>query len=328
MDVRELDNLLREKTKAAVAESAQKWRQRAGRVEKPTHPCLHFFGTGGNPEANIGQNPRTAGFLVNLGEAYLWIDPGPGALASVNEHHIDLGSLDAVYISHGHVDHYANAEILVEGMCWAMSTRRGLLLGPESVFTEKLISTYHQGETTKHGYLGGPEVRYLKTGEPIAIKDVILTPTPAYHGGENYGFIIEYGGFKLGYTSDTNYIRSYRTSQGIQEMQRMGPIMDFEEVVDYRQDVKAAYQDVDVLIANVTTHNSWAHRHITTLGLAHLLQGSKVKTCYLSHFNYCCVDPVDLREQMSEYVTRVSGITTFPAYDDLQIDLSPYIAKE
>ncbi|MDA8226999.1 MAG: MBL fold metallo-hydrolase [Desulfitobacterium hafniense] len=327
MDKGAIDQMLREKTHLAVLESRRKWRERPCPVDKPPGSSLTFMGTGGNPEAVIGQKPRTAGFILDIGNLYMWVDPGPGALQAAQENNIDLGVLDAVYISHGHIDHYAGAESLVEGMCWAMSARRGRILGPKEIFEdEHVISEYHQGDSGRSGYFGGPEVIHLKPGKTIEIEGVLITPKRAYHGSQNYGFILEYKGFRLGYTGDTNYIRTYRTKDGIKNVDARGIIMDFEEIVEYRQDVKEAYMNVDVLIANITTHNAWAHRHITTLGLPHLLEDSKTKLVILSHFNYCCVEPEDLRETMAQYVEKASGIPTRPAYDGLKVELGKLIA--
>lgn len=322
----DLDLQLREKTKTAIGLSRAKWKDRQGWALRQPSWSVTFLGTGGNPEAEISQHPRTAGFLVDFGELFMYVDPGPSALPAALEAGVDLGALDAIYVSHGHVDHYAGAESVIEGMCWAMSTRRGLLLAPKKILTEeKLISDFHQGATERYGYLGGPDVVYLKDGQTLEIKGAKLTPVTAYHGSENYGFILEANGLRLGYTGDTNYIRAYRNPEGIEEIRRFGPIMDLEEIVEVREDIKAAFSQVDVLIANVTSHNAWAHRHITTLGLAHLLKGTAIKCCWMSHFNYCCVEPEDIRFQMAEYVEGRSGVRVRVAEDGSCLDLRPYL---
>lgn len=326
VDLSVADIKLREKTQLAIFDSRDRWRDRTDRPKRTPGWGITFLGTGGNPEAVIAQKPRTAGFMVEFGDLYMCVDPGPSALLGVKEMGLDLGALDAVYISHGHVDHYAGAEGIIEGMCWAMSTRRGVLMGPRALFTEDhIISSFHQGDTEIHGYRGGPQVMYLGEGRTVSLKGATITPVTAYHGGENYGFILEAQGLRLGYTSDTNYIVSYSTGAGLEEVKRFGPIMDLEHIVKYREDVKKAFSGVDVLIANVTSHNAWAHRHITGIGLAHLLKGSHIKLCYLTHFNYCCVEPEDLRFEMAEYVEKASGIRTKAAVDLAYLDLKPFL---
>lgn len=316
-DKKDLDNILREQTQEAIVLSRQRWKERLEEgPDQKWEGTLCFLGTGGNPEAVIGQYPHTAGFLITIDGVQLYIDPGPGAVLRAAEAGIDLGKIDGIYISHGHIDHYEGGESVIEAMCWGMSKRRGVLMASKEVLRKEfLISAYHQGEKGSGGYKGGPFVHILEEYKPIDIKGINLTPIPAYHGGENFGFILQGKSIKIGYTSDTNYIRSYLTSEGVKEMARVGALMDFQGITEYRRDIKEAYADVDILIANVTTHNSWAHRHITTLGLAHLLSDTNVKACILTHFNYCCVEPIDLRDSMAQYVQQESGVKCIAAKD-------------
>jgi phosphoribosyl 1,2-cyclic phosphodiesterase len=321
MEHGKLDRELRNQTRENVLYTIERWRHRTGQPEHPPGYRLTFLGTGGNPEAVISQDPRTAGFVVNLGELCMHVDPGPGAVIRSLDAGLDPANLDAIYISHGHLDHYAGVESVVEGMCWAMSTRRGLLLAPAEVLEDRnLVSRYHQGRGDYGPYRGGPRALILKPFQYLSIKDIMLTPIPAYHGGENYGFILEHPRLRLGYTSDTNYIRSYRTPAGILQVSR-DPLMDMSEILTWRQDVREYFRHVDVLVANITTHNFWAHRHITTLGLAHLLKGARVKKCLITHFNRSCLYPVDLRAKMASFVAEVSGVPTYPAYDGAVFDL-------
>ncbi|GAV24745.1 MBL fold metallo-hydrolase [Carboxydothermus islandicus] len=321
MDLEGLDRELREKTVYGIELARERFRKR-NEIKNTGESFILFAGTGGNPEAVLTQNPYTAGFIIKLEQFLMWVDPGPSAIVRARELNIDLGSLTAVYISHGHQDHYGGAEPIIEGMCWGMFARRGFLLAPGKVLDDRMISPFHQGINTGF-YSGGPEVVVLKALKPVEIGKVTVVPVAVYHGEENYGFILKYKNLAIGYTSDTNYILSYQSLTGIKKVERMGPVNDFLEVVDYREDLKKIFSEVDILIANVTAHNSWMHRHLTTLGLAHLLKDSKVKLAVLSHFNYCCLYPEDLRDKMARYVREKSGIKTIAGKDGLKLELNP-----
>ncbi|WP_031516685.1 MBL fold metallo-hydrolase [Desulfofalx alkaliphila] len=327
MDLGSLDRTLREKSKEAVAWSFDRWRKRDESAAS-SGTSITFLGTGGNPEASFTQQPRTGGFLLEAGGIRLYVDPGPGAVVYARQMAIDLGALDAVYVSHGHLDHYAGAESAVEAMCWAMYARRGYLLAPNNVLQgEQLVSRYHQGANAHGGYKGGPEVISLEADKPVLLKNALLRPVRAHHTRDNYGFVLDTGNLSIGYTSDTNYIRTYSTPEGIKEVLRgSGPLMDFIEVADYRKDIKEVFSKVDVLVANVTSHNLWANRHLTTLGLPHLLKGSRVKLCFITHFNHCCVQPEDLRPLMAQFVQEKSGVKTIAAYDGAVHDLELLLA--
>lgn len=323
MDLNKIDQELRKKTWTAAYESFYQYRYREEPGSAAPGAGVLFLGTGGNPEAVFSQIPRTAGFILTVGGIRLYVDPGPGAVVRAREADFDLGTLDGVYISHGHLDHYAGAEAVIESMCWGMFCRRGLLLAPGQVLErDRLISFYHQGKDSLAGYKGGPTVKKLEPWQPVVMGEVTLTPIPAHHAGENYGFILKTGQLTLGYTSDTNYIQGYTTPQGVRSLPYRQPITDLVDVVDYRRDIKEAFSCVDVLIANVTSHNVYAHRHITTLGLAHLLENSSVKLCIMTHFNYCCLRPEDLRPAMACYVEQRSGVKTLYAEDGVHFDIA------
>src|SRR5437868_7643703 len=57
-------------------------------------------GSAGSPNTGMG----CAGFLVESGTTRLVLDLGPGTLAELRRH-VDFRTLDAVIISHLHVDH-------------------------------------------------------------------------------------------------------------------------------------------------------------------------------------------------------------------------------
>lgn len=325
MKLEKLDAELREKTANAAAHSFSKYRHREELNDQTPGATVTFLGTGGNPEAVFSQVPRTAGFFLQVDGLRLYVDPGPGAVVRAQEAGLDLGLVDGIFISHGHLDHYAGAESVIEGMCWGMFARRGHLMAPSQVLErDRLLSRYHQGRTNFVGYKGGPTVVTLEPHGPIALKNAVLTPIPVHHAEENFGFVLRTQSLTIGYTSDTNYIKSYTTPEGVQELGRRGPLMDLIDIVDYQRDLKETFGQVDVLIANVTGHNIYAHRHITTLGLAHLLEGSQVKLCLMTHFNHSCLRPEDLRPAMAQYVQGKSGVPTRYAEDGITYDISQF----
>lgn len=326
MEKKSLDFELRELTLEALKLGRARWKNRSSIRPRDNGSFIWFMGTGGNPEATICQQPATAGFVVGIAKLLIYVDPGPGAAVKAAEAGFDPGLLDGIFISHGHVDHYAGVEPIIEGMCWAMSQQRGVLLAPAKVFEEGLVSRFHQGFGDKKFYKGGPRVIVLKPFEKVPLNEVVsLTPIPVHHGQENYGFTIEAPGIKIGYTSDTNYVTSFITDEGLQEGGRWGAVMDILEIEGYRKDLKDIFSGVDILIANITSHNALLHRHITGLGLAHLLRGTQVKLCIITHFGHACVHPVDMRDKMAQFVMESSGVKTIAAKELAKIKLDKFL---
>ncbi len=312
----ELDQRLQQTSLETLQREIPEWFGGDSRRPRDDSRWICFLGTGGSPRCMLTQVAHTGGFMINLPHFALHVDPGPGAILQANRFGLDPTALDAVYVSHAHTDHYTEANTMIEAMCRMMSQRRGHVLAPGEVLEMNYISPFHQGMGTKTGpYRGGPAVTLaLKDRQPVALGDVTLTPHRAYHGGENYGFVLEYDGLKIGYTSDTSYIRSYRTTSGelreAHSSNMFGAIENLSEIVEYHQDLKEIYSEVDILVANVTFHHMWSHRHLTGYGLAHLLTGSRVRQCYITHLDSVYFTNPGLADDLARYITEKSGVAS------------------
>lgn len=282
-------------------------------------PKILFMGTGGNPVNLVEQPRQTGGFILYLPNYVLAVDPGPGAIWHARQNQVDLRQLNGIFISHGHTDHYLGAPPLIEGMTRLMSQRRGMLMIPQDVQDEHLISLYHQGRNEKHeGYSGGPErVVCLSEGEEIELaSDLRLMPVKVYHSNKlNYGFVLKTSEMTIGYTSDTSYITSYEDLNGEQfQLEPKIPIPP-GRVTGWREDLKEIFGQVDYLIANISYFNLFPNRHLTGVGLAHLLENSKVKRCWITHFDACCSRPDAMDEKIAQMVTESSGVDVIAAGD-------------
>lgn len=306
-----LDGVRRDRRDLAAEATA------AGRRE------IVFVGTGGSPINLIRQVRATGGFYIELPQVRLYVDPGPGALVHARALGLPLESLDAVYVSHGHIDHYSDAGVIVEAMCRAMSVRRGLLLAPRTVLEEGLIGAFHQGRRPEAPYPGGPRAVALGAGTPVVLGDgAILEPVVAHHSGENFGFVLRASGVRIGYTSDTGYLLAYRNADGERVAVEPGrPILEFEAAEEVHLDLKAAFSEVDVLIANVTFMNHFPSRQLTAIGLGDLLTKSSVGQAVITHVDPALTGPggEDRTPLLAEYVERVSGVPTRLARDGMRL---------
>jgi phosphoribosyl 1,2-cyclic phosphodiesterase len=110
---------------------------------------LIFLGTGGGRFATITQRRRTGGIRILYGKLNLHLDPGPGALVYSLETGLDPQKVNGILVSHCHLDHYNDAEVLIEAMTRGMTKKRGILAAAHSVLhggeqCEPSISKYHQ----------------------------------------------------------------------------------------------------------------------------------------------------------------------------------------
>lgn len=283
---------------------------------------VHFLGTGGNPVNLIKQYRQTGGFLLKVGRACVYVDPGPGAIVHASRAGVDLSMLDAVYVSHGHTDHLGDAGVVIEAMCRIMSRRRGTVIAPREVLENGLISRFHQGKSPSRAYPGGPlDVIEAKKDSVTRLHNTFMRFIPAYHGGENYGFVLETENLSVGYTSDTSYLLTVRGSEGVRPVSPWDAMVDLDEIVDFRNSLKTAFSSVDVLIANVSYHSLFASRGLTGVGLAHMLRGSDVRLAIMTHLDAACFRPQDITGDMARYVQSESGVPIRVAQDNEVIAL-------
>jgi len=314
-------------TERTVMENIRRWRN-DDPVELEGGCWIRFVGTGGNPRSVVGGTLSSGGFVVRLPRFVMLVDPGPGSAHRAASDGIDLRGLDAVYVSHDHTDHAAGAGGAIEAMTRLMSRRRGTVLAPPSVFDEHVVSRYHQGLADVDGYTGGPR-RLVRLRSSVAVEleradgsdaGARIVPVEAHHGQGNFGFVLEWDGLALGYTSDTAYITHVVNGARTREVD-WRPLDPDARPAAWHKDLSDAFRGVDVLIVNVSYFNMWANRHVTALGAAHLLEGSDVRLCILTHFDPYCAAPIDIRAEMASWVSGRSGVRTVAAREGVRFDL-------
>lgn len=317
--------LTEERRLARLTAEAVQWDRKRVRGPEPPEPegdFIQFFGTGGNPINLVTQYHQTGGFYLTLGGSRLYVDPGPGALFHAARAGLPLAHLDGVFVSHGHTDHYLETGGIIEAMCRIMSTRRGLVMAPRDFFARGLLPAFYLGQEGTTGYPGGATAVPLGPGDEVSVGGLGLETVTAYHGPENYGFVLTDGRLRLGYTSDTSYIQTYRTVDGQVLPVRPGePLQDITEVVEYRRELKEAFAGVDVLVANLSYFDHYPARHLTAYGLAHLLQGSGVGRCLVTHLDPCVFRPVDYSADLMAFLTAKAGVTCELARDNQRYSL-------
>lgn len=169
---------------------------------------LFFIGTGGGRINLLRRLRSTGGFRIN-GPPNIHVDPGPGALTDGMRHHQDPLKLDAVIVTHHHIDHCNDASLMVEGMSHFGLKKKGILIGSKYVIEgnekgDRGVDLYHQGLCE--------EVFVASRGRKKAFRTVkgefSIECVKAVHDSiDAFGFKLKMGRKTVGYTSDTEYYR-------------------------------------------------------------------------------------------------------------------------
>lgn len=137
---------------------------------------LTFLGTGGGRFTTLFQTRATGGVYLEDGPARLHIDPGPGALQQMHAADLDPTETTGLLVSHRHLDHANDANLVIAGMTQGGTQERGFLVGSASVMEghdgdapvitrrHRSIVTNHEtarpGQTTR---VSGKRVGFLET---------------------------------------------------------------------------------------------------------------------------------------------------------------------
>ncbi|WP_199552003.1 MBL fold metallo-hydrolase [Streptomyces sp. N35] len=142
-----------------------------------------------------------SGYLVEAGDAKVWVDAGPGTFAEL-QRHVHPRELTAIWISHLHSDHWtdliaAEAGISDGGLC----AERPIPVHAPAGAPHRLAGFYGMPDP-------GPladvfAFHAIEDGADIGLGGPVLTSRAVAHGIEAYGARITYEGAVLAYTGDS-----------------------------------------------------------------------------------------------------------------------------
>lgn len=174
---------------------------------------IHFLGTAGSRYTTIRQLRASGGLWLHYKETNILIDPGPGSLVRViEEAALDPASLDAVVLTHKHLDHSNDVNIMVEAMTGGGRLDKGVLVVPQDALGP--------GGVVFEYVLEYPEKIIKISGEQtVKIKDVVMNFSRGLrHGTQTHGITFVCGNKAIALVADTDYF------EGLENMFR-GNIM-------------------------------------------------------------------------------------------------------
>lgn len=176
--------------------------------EKALSDTITFLGTGGARFMIINQFLASGGLWLNLGGTEILVDPGPGCIVQTTKRKLKAEKLSAIILSHRHLDHSADINIMVEAMTQGGFKRHGRLFLPtDALETEPVIFPYLKG------YLDSIEI--LQEGKTYSIGNIsFTTPVRHVHMVETYGMIFNTGRHVFSYVADSRNFDGLRKYAG------------------------------------------------------------------------------------------------------------------
>jgi ribonuclease BN (tRNA processing enzyme) len=248
---------------------------------------LTFLGTGGGRYVLVTQRRYSGGIWLESDEKTI-IDPGPGALVRALQYHKNPAALAAVLVSHKHLDHYNDAEIMVEAMTEGAKKKRGLLAVNQNALG--YISDYHQKAA---------ELLVLKAGDGFLVGKTNVTALPTYRHEDGTGFRFELPDGVLAYSSDTGYDKKLAEN----------------------------YAGADVLILNVIFPRTKSlESHLNTHDAVKVVSEARPRLAVIQHFGVMMLNAGPEKE--AAYIEQETGIKTTAAADGMEIDVGKAAAKD
>ena len=254
-------------------------------------PSLKFLGTAGARFAVSTQLRHSGGLLWSLGGAWLWVDPGPGALvrALSARPRVEPSKVEALLVSHRHLDHAGDATAVVEAMTGGGFDRRGTLLAPiDALETEPVVFRYAQAFPARRVA--------LRQGAEVALWAGVRLSTPLAHdhGVETYGYRLSAPGLTAAHVVDTFWMDA----------------------------LAEAYGGVDLLVVNTTRLRGGDRRllHLGADDAERLVSAVRPRLAVLTHFGMQMVRARP--ETVAFAIGERTGVPTLAARDGMALDLS------
>jgi len=157
---------------------------------------LTFMGTAGARFMVARQVAASGGLFIEDGATKLSLDPGPGAIVQYASRGVDLTTLDAVILSHRHLDHSGDINVMLEAMTDGGFQHRGQLFCPSDALDDDPVVLKYVRRFPREIVRLAPDTTYSVNGLSFT------TSGRHVHQSETYGFRF---GAKLGWITDSGY---------------------------------------------------------------------------------------------------------------------------
>jgi len=255
---------------------------------------IKFLGTAGARFVVTKQLRKSGGIWLSLDKTNVLIDPGPGSLTRClsSRPRLNPMDLDGILLSHRHLDHSNDINILIEAMTNGGFKKKGIVFAPiDALEDDPVILKYIRNYVER--------IEILEEEGNYKIKNISFnTPVRHKHGVETYGFNIFGDNISLSIITDTKYF------QGLE-----------------------SFYKGDILIINIVLFEGRDYiNHLSLEDAEKIISKNKPKLAIITHFGMTIIKskPWEIAEQLSQK----TGVKVIAACDGMEIDLDAYKEKD
>jgi len=245
---------------------------------------VYFLGTAGARYVVAKQLRSSAGTVLEEDGEFLLLDPGPGTLVYLAKHKLPVEKIKSILLSHKHLDHSADLNIIVDAITEGAFKRRGRLFIPKEAWEEGILLPYLKEALAETIFLKEKEVYQTS-------KFSFITTCRLYHSAETYGFIFSLkNGKRLGFLVDTAF---------------------FEELIP-------EFQGVNYFIVNLVRYDpKEGVLHLSVRDVRKLLEALRPEVAVITHFGMTMLraNPFKVAKELSKEL----NLRVLTAYDGLKL---------
>ncbi len=252
---------------------------------------IKILGTAGARYVVARQLRSSAGVYLEHKSTRIILDPGPGTLVRMAKARprIDVEKLSGIVLTHAHLDHSNDVNIIIDSMTEGGLKKRGILFCPQECLKGEnaVVLRYLRN------YL--MDIQVLKPSQGYQIGDIpFQTSCRHYHTAETYGIIFNLSGKKVGFLVDTKY---------------------FSKLLE-------SYMGCQILVINVVRYNPHPSpnvQHLCVVDVVEILDHIRPEKAILTHFGMTMIKarPTQVAERLSQEL----GLDVIAAHDGLTIQI-------
>ncbi len=254
--------------------------------QTPLESTITFLGTAGARFMVTKQLTASGGIWFNINGTQVLIDPGPGSIVQSTKRKLRAEKLSAIILTHRHLDHSADVNIMVEAMTEGGFNKHGRFFAPrDALETEPILFSYLRNSLDS--------IELLEAGKTYQVNGLsFATPIRHIHPVETYGLRFNAGGHTFSYITDTRYFEG----------------------------LAGAYKGSELIIMNVVLLEPKSQLdHLSIPDAERLVKELKPKIAILTHFGMGVWKgrPWEIAEKL----THSTGIKVIAARDGMKFDL-------
>jgi len=250
---------------------------------------IKFLGTAGARYVVARQLRASGGVYIESEGTRLVLDPGPGTLVYMAREGLRVEKLHGIVVTHGHLDHAADLNILVDALTEGGLKRRGRVFLPrEALYGENTVLLPYLRPYLEEIQVLTPQTEY-RLGSLT-----FHTSIRHHHPAETYGVVFELGGRRVGFLVDTLY---------------------FPRLLE-------SYRGCQVLVLNVVRYKPHPSPEVQHLCVAHvreILEALKPERAILTHFGMTMIRANP--KQVAQKLAKETGVSVTAAWDGMVLEL-------